>query len=265
MKVRTKLLLFVAVSAAVTGAMAFLCAGSAQVPQLAPAATSPSAARGFAVVELFTSEGCSSCPPADRLLARLQQEDREEPVFFLAFHVDYWDRLGWKDAFSRNQYTRRQYRYAAWLNLKTVYTPEVVVNGQEEFVGSDEPGLRTAIGKGLSQPPGVPLQLSRVRSAHGEVDWNYAVGAAGSHQTLIVAVVQRSATTAVGAGENSGQTLSHVQIVRNLTGTAIPGALTGSGSMQLPPGVATHDEELIAFVQDDSSGRITGATRTTIP
>ncbi|HXD77189.1 MAG TPA: DUF1223 domain-containing protein [Puia sp.] len=265
MKVRTKLLLFVAVSAVVTGAQAFLCSGSTQLPRFAAAATLPSAAGGFAVVELFTSEGCSSCPPADRLLARLQQEDREDPVFFLVFHVDYWDRLGWKDVFSRNQYTRRQYRYAAWLNLKTVYTPEAIVNGQDECVGSDESGLRRAIGKGLGQPRGVPLQLSGVRSAQGEVDWNYAVGPSGKNQMLIVAVVQKSATTAVGAGENSGQTLSHAQIVRNLTGTAITRALTGSGSMQLPPGVATRDEELIAFVQDNGSGRITGATSATIP
>src|ERR1700739_857201 len=100
--------------------------------------------KGFAVVELFTSEGCSSCPPADQLVARIQQEDQDQPVYILAFHVDYWDRQGWKDGFSDSRYTQRQRRYATWLNLESIYTPQIVVNGRKEFVGSQEGTLRSA-------------------------------------------------------------------------------------------------------------------------
>src|SRR5580704_2729726 len=107
--------------------------------------------KGFAVVELFTSEGCSSCPPADALIAAVQQEDKDLPVYILAFHVDYWDRLGWKDAFSEGACSDRQRQYAAWLNLNSVYTPQVVVNGRKEFVGSEAGTLRAAIQSGLQQ------------------------------------------------------------------------------------------------------------------
>src|ERR1700743_2691255 len=95
-----------------------------------PAATTPigpsAPTKGFAVVELFTSEGCSSCPPADQLVARIQQEDKEQPVYILAYHVDYWDRLGWKDAFSDARYSSRQKTYTGWLKIRSAYTPQIV-------------------------------------------------------------------------------------------------------------------------------------------
>src|SRR5476649_2001101 len=94
--------------------------------------------KGFAVIELFTSEGCSSCPPADALVAKVQKESADKPVYILAFHVDYWNRLGWKDAFSSAEYSYRQSQYARWLKLSSVYTPQIVVNGHTEFVGSEE-------------------------------------------------------------------------------------------------------------------------------
>src|ERR1700749_4297588 len=80
--------------------------------------------KGVAVVELFTSEGCSSCPPADELVARIQKEDKDKQVYILAFHVDYWNRLGWKDVFSSADFSKRQNEYANWLNLQSVYTPQ---------------------------------------------------------------------------------------------------------------------------------------------
>src|SRR5947209_3544323 len=93
----------------------------------------PSSGPGFAVVELFTSEGCSSCPAADETLAKVAREYPEN-VYVLGFHVDYWDRLGWKDVYSSADYTNRQREYAQQFNLNSIYTPEVVVNGRVEFV-----------------------------------------------------------------------------------------------------------------------------------
>jgi hypothetical protein len=222
-------------------------------------------AKGFAVVELFTSEGCSSCPPADQLVARIQQEEKDLPVYILAFHVDYWDRLGWKDAFSDARYTQRQNQYASWLNLQSVYTPQIVVNGRKEFVGSQENTLRDAIHSGLEQTPAAQLTLSDIRLDQGKVDWHYAIQNAAANSSLIVALVQRSAATDVKAGENSGRTLSHVQIVRNLSSTAIGTGANGTGSLALPPGLASGDAELIAFVQNDGSGQIVAAGSAAIP
>src|SRR6187402_1925710 len=96
---------------------------------------------GFAVVELFTSEGCSSCPPADELLAKLQRETGNKNIYLLAYHVDYWDRLGWKDQFSSNEFTKRQQKYMDWLNLYVMYTPQFIINGTTEFAGYNETAL----------------------------------------------------------------------------------------------------------------------------
>src|SRR5882757_7431762 len=94
--------------------------------------------KGFAVVELSTSEGCSSCPPADELVEKIQKDNKNGKIYILAFHVDYWDHQGWKDRFSDREFSNRQRQYAGWLNLQTVYTPQIVVNGTTEYVGSDQ-------------------------------------------------------------------------------------------------------------------------------
>jgi len=220
--------------------------------------------KGFAVVELFTSEGCSSCPPADQLMARIQQEVKDQPVYILAFHVDYWNRLGWNDIFSDAAYSQRQNQYAAWLKLQSVYTPQVVVNGSQEFVGSQEPSIRKAISDGLQELSSVQLTLSDVRVDKGKVVWRCQATNAGHHISLLVAIVQRSATSQVSAGENNGHTLSHVQIVRQLQTTKINSTGSGAGSLSLPSGVATSDEEIIAFLQDNATGHIVAATRSAL-
>ena len=107
--------------------------------------------KGFAVVELFTSEGCSSCPPADALVAKVQKESAGKPVYILAYHVDYWNRLGWKDAFSDAAYSARQKQYSHWIKGAEIYTPQAVINGRKEFVGSQEGTLRSTIKADLTE------------------------------------------------------------------------------------------------------------------
>jgi hypothetical protein len=232
--------------------------------QSAPSSVLTGPPKGFAVIELFTSEGCSSCPPADQLVARIQKEDQDQPVYILAFHVDYWDRLGWKDGFSDKRYTQRQNQYASWLNLHSIYTPQIVVNGRKEFVGSQESTLRSAIHSGLDQTPGAQLTLGDVRVDQGAVHYHYDVKNSAAKSSLIVALVQRTATTDVKGGENSGLTLSHVQIVRNLSGTEVGSGANGSAELTLPRGAA-GGEELIAFVQNDDTGQIVAATSSALP
>src|ERR1700685_382630 len=118
---------------------------------------------GFVLIELFTSEGCSSCPPADALVARIQEENNNKPVYILSFHVDYWNHLGWKDPFSSAAFSDRQKNYANRLNLQSVYTPQVVVNGQTEFVGSDEDRMKNAIENSLQKKSAVLLSLQKIQ------------------------------------------------------------------------------------------------------
>jgi hypothetical protein len=103
--------------------------------------------KGFALVELYTSEGCSSCPPADELVGKLS--GTAENVIVLSYHVDYWDNLGWKDGYSSPLYSGRQKEYGNYFHMNSVYTPQIIVNGEVEFVGSNEGRLKESIHKSL--------------------------------------------------------------------------------------------------------------------
>ncbi len=117
------------------------------------------AAQGFAVVELFTSEGCSSCPPADEAVADIAKQNKSN-VFILGYHVDYWNYLGWKDMYSSSAYSNRQKQYASVFQLNSIYTPQIVVNGKTEFVGSDKNKLQQTITKELNNNIAKPFDAS---------------------------------------------------------------------------------------------------------
>jgi hypothetical protein len=221
--------------------------------------------KGFAVVELFTSEGCSSCPPADALVARVQKESNDKPVYILAFHVDYWNRLGWKDVFSSAEYSERQNQYAQWLNLSSVYTPQIVVNGRTEFVGSEEGNLRNAIKANLQKPARAELTLNNIKVENEKATLKYHAEGATNNEVLLIALIEKNATTKVQRGENGGRTLAHVQIVNQLKSVQLKNGNDGTENIALPHGFDPQKWELIAFVQNTSNGEITGATKTSFP
>jgi hypothetical protein len=162
------------------------------------------------VVELFTSEGCSSCPPADALLAELAGRP---DVVALSFHVDYWDRLGWKDPFSSPDATRRQHGYADLLGLTTVYTPQIVVDGRWQAVGSDRSEVEQALDSARQRRDEVPIALT---VDHGRAQITLGQGGNGVAADLLLIGFDRRHVTAVSRGENGGRTLSHVNMVRSL-------------------------------------------------
>jgi hypothetical protein len=162
------------------------------------------------VVELFTSEGCSSCPPADALLAELAGRP---DVLALSFHVDYWDRLGWKDPFSSPDATRRQHGYADLLGLATVYTPQMVVDGRYQAVGSDRSGVERVLGSARRSRDEVPVALT---VDHGRAQIALGPGADGAAATLLLIGFDRRHVSAVSRGENGGRTLAHADVVRNI-------------------------------------------------
>ena len=221
--------------------------------------------KGFAVVELFTSEGCSSCPPADALVAKVQKESTDKPIYILAFHVDYWNRLGWKDAFSSADYSARQMQYARWLKSSEVYTPQAIVNGHTEFVGSEEGSLRKAIQAGLQKSAATPLTLSDSKLGGNKTNIQYHVDGSTNNASLLVALIQKNATTKVERGENGGRTLAHVQIVNKLQTIALDGKNIGKVDIALPAGFSPEGYEVIAFVQNTSTGEITGAAKVEFP
>lgn len=219
--------------------------------------------KGFALVELFTSEGCSSCPPADDLVAKVQKEIGDKPVYILAYHVDYWNRLGWKDVFSSADYSKRQNEYARWLKLSQVYTPQIVVNGKKEFVGSQEGALRNAIKSSLLESGDVQLNLAVTRNANNTALVQYKVegNTGNSNNVISLALVQKQAVIKVERGENGGRTLAHAQIVRNLQTLSLS-KNTGSATIALPAGFNIQGWEVIGFVQNSGNGAVLGASKT---
>lgn len=218
--------------------------------------------KGFAVLELFTSEGCSSCPPADALLARIQKAAGDQPVYILAYHVDYWNRLGWRDIFSKAVYSKRQNQYSRQLGAQ-VYTPQLIINGKSEYIGSDEAAVSEAIKDALNGSSQLSLNIQG-RFEPGKVQLHYQVtGNAGKSQ-LLVALVEKHATSQVKRGENEGRTLSHVQIVNDLHIFSLQSGHEGNVQIDLPVAFNPHDWELIGMLQNEETGSIEAAARVSL-
>lgn len=214
----------------------------------------------FAVLELFTSEGCSSCPPADELMGQFQKDFGNKPVYILSYHVDYWDKIGWKDIFSNADYTKRQYHYASWLQKEPIYTPQLIINGKTDYIGSQEQNIRAGIAKALSKPATVNLDITAQQGKNRAVI-NYKVSGNQKNTLLVLALVQKSAKSNVKRGENQGKLLSHYQIVRNTISQRLTLGEKGITNLYFPKNFKTQDAEIIAFIQDSTTGAILGATK----
>ncbi|SHH64079.1 hypothetical protein SAMN05443663_10985 [Flavobacterium defluvii] len=216
--------------------------------------------KGFALLELYTSEGCSSCPPADELLGKIQNELKDKNVYVLSYHVDYWDKQGWKDIFSNADFTKRQYDYAKYMEKDPIYTPQVIINGKIDYVGSQETSLRNGIKSALSKPVSASLNLETNQNANS-LALNYSVEGTSKNSRLLIAVVQKEAKSNVKRGENAHRVLSHYQIVRNLQSVDLNKAKKGTTSVHLPKNYNAQDFEIIGFIQDMNSGAILGVKR----
>jgi hypothetical protein len=224
--------------------------------ELTPANTST----GFAVVELFTSEGCSSCPAADETIIELSKEFSDN-VYFLGYHVDYWNYLGWKDEFSSKVFTDRQHEYANEFNLNSIYTPQVVVNGKKELAGSDKSLLRQTIKDELKINPSITIELKAAKKSENLISVSYNVEGAGKDEQLQIALVQLIAVTNVKRGENRGHELKHINIVRELK---IADRKSYPAEFTLPTGLSEKDIKFVAFVQDKKSLKINSAAEIVI-
>lgn len=210
--------------------------------------------KGFAVVELFTSEGCSSCPSADAAVAELLSKQIKD-VYILSYHVDYWNRLGWKDEFSQQGFSARQQQYARHLSLDGVYTPQVVVNGTVEFVGSNERALSTAVNNGRNNGSSSNVHITAEKKNNAVVV-NYNI--VGSEAMLLnTAVVLPEADTKVQRGENGGRTLHHVNIVSNLKVTEAKGS--GELTIEIPTQLIGKTIKVIAYTQAKQNFKVLGA------
>jgi len=208
------------------------------------------------VVELFTSQGCSSCPPADALLGKLANAPTTDggTVIALSFHVDYWNYLGWADPFSSAAYSKRQRWYSRLSGQRSVYTPQMVVDGSDAFVGSNARQARTAIDRHAQRLKPSVIELSVEPGAALNV--SYQVDNAPGEAYLHLALVQMHAQTDVERGENGGSTLSHTGVVRDFATTRFSKATKGqwsAGPVEAP------QLRVVAYVQDPVTGEVLGA------
>ncbi len=205
-----------------------------------------SAADRPVVVELFTSQGCSSCPPADLLLGELARRD---DVLALSFHVDYWDRLGWKDPFSSPMATARQRAYAHRLGLRTVYTPQAVVDGTAEMVGSDRRAVARAIAAARARQT---VDVKLVREAGELVVQVGPVEGMGRTSVQLVSFVPAHVTR-VTTGENGGRALANTNIVRSVETLGVAGTVAGEWRVPAETGPG------FAVLVQGADGRVMGA------
>lgn len=221
------------------------------------------------IVELFTSEGCSSCPPADGVLARLEES---QPVLGarvvpLEFHVDYWDELGWPDPFATPSFTERQRKYATLEGR--LYTPQAVVDGRTELVGSNASALERAIAQAAPRPH-ASIEIGCERKDLS-VEVTVHVGPlpasaehSSSEASVLVTLTQSRATMRVLRGENGGRTLDHTAVVRELETAGMVSLRGGDAraTLRLPAGIPTEQLRVVAFAQRARDRQIVGsATR----
>jgi hypothetical protein len=222
------------------------------------------------LVELFTSEGCSDCPPADALLARLDQQQfvPGADAIVLSEHVTYWNHLGWSDPFSFDAIDRRQQTYAQDFNLNSVYTPQMVVDGASEFVGSDSAKLNLAVARAAS----APKPALTIDDAHRAPDGSVVFGvraATRAEATLVAALAENATRSEVARGENAGRTLHHVAVVRVLKdfgshsadGRTLSLSTTGISNQEKDDGPL----RLVVFLVSPSSGHVVAVAQQTLP
>jgi hypothetical protein len=219
------------------------------------------------LVELFTSEGCSDCPPAERVLARLENEqpNGDAEIITLALHVDYWDRLGWKDTFSSHFYSERQEDYAGRFKLESIYTPQMVVDGQKEFVGSNFGLAQDAISEAArNQKATVELGVeTNVKNPNLKVKISNLPAREDSY--VWMAIAEDNLQTTIRRGENGGKTLPHTSVAREMK---LLGEIKSTDksfeietACQLQPEWNKKNVKFIVFVQGKDTKKVYGINK----
>jgi hypothetical protein len=212
----------------------------------------------FAVCELFTSEGCSSCPPAEALMKALDREYAGSNVYLLQFHIDYWDKLGWKDKYDNAAYSKRQYAYNSQLNTQA-YTPQLVINGKQEMIGSESAKVHTSINQALKNNQKALSIAYTIALKNAQAELTYAVDSFDKKDLINVALVEKEESNEILAGENKGHTLQHVDIVRKFISVPI-GNSFGKLSIDIPSDLKDKPLKLVVYTQNHKNLNVTSAT-----
>ena len=210
------------------------------------------------IIELFTSQGCSSCPAADKNLSEILERSHKEgtQVYGLSFHVDYWNYIGWKDPYSSKAFTERQRNYGEQMNLRSIYTPQMIVNGKDEFVGSNKSELEISILAATKHKPAYQIYITDFQLTASGLSFRYSIDKAPTLEVMNIAIVEKNVQNYVPRGENGGRKLHHDNVVRFF----VSRPLKQDESIQIPAADINYSSSsLILYVQDED-WHIIGAT-----
>ena len=230
-----------------------------------PTGFAQDAQKPIAVVELFTSEGSADCPAADMLLAKLAIAAREQDVriYPLSFHVDYWNRFGWRDPFSQKDFSLRQEWYAKQIG-SPIELPQMIINGQRALSGLNSKEVQVAVNKALREPASVLIGLSLLEVNQKRILASFSLNGDWKGKRLVVAFVERGVSVDVARGANAGRRLKHEHVVKQFQVLA-PDQNTGSFIFTSPPLSNLDRFSIIAFMQDTDVPEITGAMQLDLP
>lgn len=211
------------------------------------------------VLELFTSQGCSSCPRADEILKNVKHTEDNSKVITLSYHVDYWNYIGWKDPFSKKAYTEKQQRYGQKFYSNRIYTPQLVVNGKEHFVGSKQDVLQNKLTSYLKAETTNAISISNSKVKNGKVHFNYEVEGNIENKQLRFVLVINERTTEVKRGENRNRTIKNSNVVIAEIQEDIV-SKSGEGTLLIPELVKETDQlRVVALVETENLDIVAGA------
>ena len=230
----------------------------AMQPAIAAECRAKSGTATVPLLELYTSEGCSSCPPADKWLSDLKPDTKK--IIPLAFHVDYWDYIGWKDKFSKAEYSDRQRKTAAFAGAGFVYTPQFVLNGRD-FKGADTSRLNQAVSASQKLASRANLSLNSITQTNGEITIKATAQAVNpidiNNADIFIAIYENKLVSQVNAGENNGRELKHDYVVRDFYGAyQLSNKNEFTKSFTLKPEWKGRQAGAVIFVQDSKNGEI---------
>ena len=215
------------------------------------------------LVELFTSEGCAACPPADRVLSQLEntQPNDDAEIITLALHVDYWNNLGWKDPFSAPLFSQRQMIYGQKFKISSIYTPQMIVDGTKQFVGNNLEKANKLIGESAKSPKArIELVV-----AGDKLKINISDIPAHESSSVFLAIAEDNLSTVVSGGENSGRKLEYASVVRELKslGRVLPAdhRFETETILQFQPGWKSENLKVVVFLQENQSRKILGTSK----
>jgi len=211
------------------------------------------------VLELFTSQGCSSCPPADTVLEEIKNSSNPKEIIALSYHVDYWDYIGWKDPYASKNFTKKQRFYGTKFNSSSIYTPQLVINGEEHIVGSDRTNILKKIEQKLKRKKiENTVNLSKVSKQNNVIDFFYEIKGKTDKKNIHFILVLNKKTTNVKRGENSNRTLTNNNIVIMEEIKPIT-TLNGSHTLKIPNIVTLKENiKLVVLISDKNSDINTG-------